>query len=346
MKLTAGQLATLVNGTLEGDPDLELTQPSKIEEASNGSVCFIGNPKYASYLYGSAASLVIVPADFKPTSNNHPALLRVKDVYQTVGDLLNLFASEINNSNIIHTTAQLDPSVSVDENANIGAFTVIESGVKIGKNAMIGAQVYIGKNVTIGNDVKLFPGVRIYHDCEIGNFVTLHSNTVIGSDGFGFAINQDKSYKKIAQIGNVIIQDHVEIGANSSIDRGTMGSTVIEEGCKLDNLIQVAHNVRIGAHTVIAAQSGIAGSTKIGKYCIIGGQVGIAGHLTIADGSVVQAQSGIASSINEDSKKWYGSPAIDYLSFLRAYSEFTKLPATSKKIRDLENIIKSFQSQT
>ncbi|MBK7232591.1 MAG: UDP-3-O-(3-hydroxymyristoyl)glucosamine N-acyltransferase [Saprospiraceae bacterium] len=346
MKMTAGQLAAIVNGTLEGDPEIELSYPSKIEEAIPGSVCFLGNLKYEHYLYGSPASLVIVPTNFQASQQIHPALLRVENVYQTVSQLLELFSEKNEAVSVIHQSAIIDPSAKIGANVHVGAYTVIEEGAVIDDHSFLGAQVFIGKNVKLGHSVKLFPGVRIYHDCVLGDSVTIHSNTVIGSDGFGFVPNQDKSYKKIAQIGNVIVGSHVEIGSNTTIDRGTMGSTIIEEGCKLDNLIQVAHNVSIGAHTVIAAQAGIAGSAKIGKYCMIGGQVGIAGHLEIADGSIIQAQSGIASSIEEKNRKWYGSPAIDYFTFLRVYAEFKKLPETSKQVRDLINVLKSNQSQS
>lgn len=339
MKFTAGQLAQLVQGRLEGDSELLLVGPSKIEEAKPGSVCFLANSKYEQYLYDSPAALIIVSEDFKPKSNQHPALLRVQDVYQTVSHLLSIFEKSNNLIFEVHSTASVDKNAIIEPNVRIAPFAVLESGASVSSGTQIGAHVFIGENVKIGKECLIYPGVRIYKDCVIGDRVILHSNTVIGSDGFGFVPNPDKSYKKIAQIGNVVIENDVEIGANCTIDRGTMGSTTISEGCKLDNLIQVAHNVYIGSHTVIAAQTGIAGSTKIGKHCMIGGQVGIAGHLEIADGTHIQAQSGIPSSIKESDKKWYGSPAVDYFSFLRIYNEFKKLPDTSKRLRDLENLI-------
>lgn len=336
MKISAGQLAAMVSGTLEGNPDIMLDRPSKIEEAVPGSVCFLANPKYEHYLYDSKASLVIVQDDFVPRTDSHPALLRVSNVYQTVSQLLGMFEESGGGSSEIHASAVIHGQAKIAKGVSIGACTVVEEGVEIGEDCRIGAQVYLGKNVKLGHSVVVHPGVRIYRDCVIGNRVILHSNCVIGSDGFGFAPLEDGSYRKIAQIGNVVVEDDVEIGANTCIDRGTMGSTLIGQGSKLDNLIQIAHNVQIGKHTVIAAQVGIAGSARVGNRCMIGGQVGIAGHLIIADRSVIQAQSGIASSIEEEGKKWYGSPAMDYFTFLRVYNEFKKLPQITKKLRELE----------
>ncbi len=336
MKISAGQLAALVSGTLEGDPEILLERPSKIEEAVPGSVCFLANPKYEHYLYDSKASLVIVQDDFVPRSTDHPALLRVPNVYQTVSQLLGMFEEGPGNEPEIHASAVIHRGAKLGKGLSIGACTVVEEGAEIGENCRIGPQVYLGKNVKLGHSVTIHPGVRIYRDCVIGDRVILHANCVIGSDGFGFAPLEDGSFKKIAQIGNVVIESDVEIGANTCIDRGTMGSTLIGQGSKLDNLIQIAHNVQVGSHTAIAAQVGIAGSARIGSRCMIGGQVGIAGHLTIADRSVIQAQSGIASTIEEEGKKWYGSPAMDYFTFLRVYNEFKKLPQIAKKLREME----------
>jgi UDP-3-O-[3-hydroxymyristoyl] glucosamine N-acyltransferase len=334
VKITAGELAKLVNGTLEGNPDILITHPSKIEEGGDGSICFLANAKYESHLYSSKAAAILVEKDFIPKEKVSPALIRVDNVRLTVSQLLSVF-DEKEKGNGLNTKADIHPSAVLGQNCSIGPFSVIAQGVKIGQGSIIHSQVFIDKNVQIGEDVILYPGVRIYKDCIIGNRCILHSNTVIGSDGFGFSPDNNGNYKKVAQLGNVEIGDDVEIGSNTTIDRGTMGSTKIGNGCKLDNLIQIAHNVQIGNNTVIAAQAGIAGSTKIGNNCMIGGQVGIVGHLTIADGTMIQAQSGVAASLDKPNGKWYGSPAIEYFSYLRSYAEFKKLPDIAKKLKQI-----------
>ncbi|MFZ1515726.1 MAG: UDP-3-O-(3-hydroxymyristoyl)glucosamine N-acyltransferase [Saprospiraceae bacterium] len=341
MKIKAGELAKLVQGTLIGDPGIVLDKPSKIEEGTPGSVCFLANPKYEPHLYTTQASLVIVQNDFVPKEPVSVALLKVENVYQTVSQLLAAFETKSTETGGVHAMSQVAPSAVIDPEATIHAFVVIEDGATIGKNCILHPQVFVGKNVKIGNGTVLHSGVKVYHECEIGAHCILHSNVVIGSDGFGFAPKEDRTYTKIAQIGNVLVGDNVEIGSNTCIDRGTMGSTVIGKGTKLDNLIQVAHNVQIGENTVIAAQAGIAGSAKIGNNCVIGGQVGIVGHIQIADGTMVQAQSGMVSNVLEENTKWYGSPAMDYFSFLRSYSEFKKLPELGKKIHELEKLLKN-----
>ena len=341
MKIKAGELAKLVQGTLIGDPGIVLDKPSKIEEGTPGSVCFLANPKYEHHLYTTKASLVIVQNEFEPKEPLQVALLKVEDVYQTVSQLLAAFETKSASDGGVHPMSQLATSATVDPTTTIHAFVVVEDGAVIGKDCVIHPQVFIGKNVKIGHGTVIHSGVKIYHECEIGSNCILHANVVIGSDGFGFAPKEDRTYTKIAQIGNVGVGDDVEIGSNTCIDRGTMGSTVIGKGTKLDNLIQIAHNVQIGEHTVIAAQAGIAGSAKIGNYCVIGGQVGIVGHIQIADGTKVQAQSGMVSNVLDENTKWYGSPALDYFSFLRSYSEFKKLPELGKKIHELEKLLKN-----
>lgn len=338
MKITAGELAKLVNGTLEGDPDILLTHPSKIEEGGQGSICFLGNPKYESHVYLSMASAILVDKAFVPKEHVKPALIRVENVYLSVSQLLNQFNQEIKGKGL-DPKAEIHPSAVFDEGCSVGPFSVISEGVVVKKGSIIHSQVFIGKNVTIGKDTIINPGVRIYKDCIIGDRCILHSNAVIGYDGFGFSQDNNGSYQKIAQLGNVVIGDDVEIGSNTTIDRGTLGSTKIGNGCKLDNLIHIAHNVQVGNDTVIAAQVGIAGSTKIGNNCMIGGQAGISGHLTIADGTMIQAQSGIASSLEQPKGKWYGSPAIDYFTYLRAYAEFKRLPEIARKLKDIEDIL-------
>lgn len=343
VKITTGELARMVQGKLEGNPDIILYRPSKIEEATEGSICFFANPKYESYVYTTAASAILVSDDFVPKQPIAATLIRVKDVYQTVAQLLAAFEDKSKPMGYIDPLAKVDASVKVGENVHIGAFSYIGSGANIGSNVIIHPQVYIGDKVQIGENSILYPGVRIYKDCIIGKHCIINYNAVIGNEGFGFAPDDKGEYHKIAQIGNVVLEDNVEIGANSCIDRGSMGSTRIGKGSKLDNLIQIAHNVQIGEHTVIAAQAGIAGSTKVGNFCQIGGQVGIVGHIQIPDGTKIQAQSGVAGNIKEPNTKLYGSPAIDYSNYLKSYAEFRNLPETVKKIRYLEKIIRELQ---
>jgi UDP-3-O-[3-hydroxymyristoyl] glucosamine N-acyltransferase len=332
MKLTAGELAQVVGGELVGDSSIILTGPSKIEEGGDGTVSFLANMKYEPHFYTCTASVIIVDRNFIPKQSYSATIIKVDDVYQTVSLLLSQFQKKEDNSHGIHGSAICDESASIDKTASIGPLCVIEAGAIIEAGVILKAQVYIGANVKISKASIIYPGVRIYNDCQIGQNCVIHSNTVIGSDGFGFAPDEAGNFKKVPQLGNVIVEDNVEIGSNTCIDRATMGSTIIGEGSKLDNLIQIAHNVRIGKNTAIAAQTGIAGSSKIGSYCFIGGQVGIAGHLEIADHTKIQAQSGIGTNIKEKNTKWYGSPAIDYFTYLRAYSEFSKLPELRKKV--------------
>lgn len=335
MKITTGELAKMVQGQLEGSPDIILQTASKIEEAQEGSICFFANPKYESYVYTTFASAILVGEDFQPKQKVNAALIRVKDVYQTVASLLAAFEQKSVVSSFVDPLAKLDAQASIGNQVSIGAFSIISKGVKISDNVIIHPQVFIDEDVLIGEGSILLPGVRVHRSCVIGKNCILNYNVVIGSEGFGFAPIEDGTYKKIAQIGNVILEDNVEIGANTCIDRGSMGSTIIGQGTKLDNLIQIAHNVQIGKNTVIAAQSGVAGSTKIGNNCQIGGQVGIVGHITIADGARIQAQSGVASSVKEENAKLYGSPAIEYSNYLRSYAEFKKLTELSKQVRKL-----------
>ncbi|MBK8955349.1 MAG: UDP-3-O-(3-hydroxymyristoyl)glucosamine N-acyltransferase [Saprospiraceae bacterium] len=344
MKITTGELARMVEGSLEGDPNVIITHPSKIEEGGEGSITFLANPKYESFLYASRASAVLVEKGFQPREKVNPTLIRVENVYLTVSKLLNAFEENKNKYTGIDSTAKIESSCQIGNDVSIGPFTVISGSCVIGDHSKIHGQVFIDKDVTLGKNVLIYPGVRIYKGCVVGDNCIIHSNVVIGSDGFGFSPDASGNYQKIAQLGHVEIGNSVEIGANTTIDRGTMGATRIGNGCKLDNLIQIAHNVQIGEHTVIAAQTGIAGSTKIGSFCQIGGQVGIAGHLTIADGTQIQAQSGIASSLEKPKGKWYGSPAIEYLAFLRSYAEFKSLPELVKRIKALEDKLKSNQS--
>ncbi len=337
MQFTATQIAILLNGTIEGNADVSVSSFGKIEEATNGQLSFLSNPKYEEYIYSSAASIVIVNESLALKQAVQPTLIKVKDAYSAFAILLdayqNLQAQQlvgIEQPSQIHPTAVLAPKVFV------GAFSYIGEKVTIGEGSKIYPQTFVGNQVSIGKNCIIHPGVKIYHHCIIGNNVIIHSGTIIGSDGFGFAPLADGSYKKIPQIGNVIIEDDVEIGSNSTIDRATMGSTVIKAGAKLDNLLQIAHNVEIGNHTVIAAQSGISGSTKIGNRVLIGGQVGIVGHIHIADGTKINAQSGVSKSIKTSNTAVTGSPAYDFTAALRSQAIARKLPDLEKRIKDLE----------
>ena len=329
----------MLKGTVEGDPLAVVDQLAKIEEAGNGSLSFLANPKYEQYLYTTNASIVIINNDQHLAQPVKATIIRVDNAYSAFTLLLEkyntikLLKSGIEQPSFIH------PSAKIGDNAYIGAFAYISQDVTLGDNCKIYPNCYIADNVKLGNNVTLFPGVTVYYDCVIGNNVIIHSGAIIGSDGFGFAPNPDGSYSKIAQIGNVIIEDNVEIGSNATIDRATMGSTVIHAGVKIDNLVQIAHNVEVGANTVIAAQSGVSGSVKIGERVMMGGQAGIAGHLNIADGSQLNAQTGINSSIKEPNKKWGGSPYQAYQDYLRAQVNIRKLPDLEKRVRELENII-------
>ncbi|HMX89266.1 MAG: UDP-3-O-(3-hydroxymyristoyl)glucosamine N-acyltransferase [Saprospiraceae bacterium] len=336
MTTTTGELTALVNGKLEGEPGIIISRASKIEEATEGSICFYSNPKYESYVYSTLASAILVSHDFVPKQPVKAALIRVADVYQSVATLLQAFEQSAPQAAVIDPLASIHDSVHLEKNVSVGAFSIISRGASVGRDTVIHGQVFIGEQVRIGKGCIIHPGVRIHRECIIGDECVINYNAVIGSEGFGFAPTEDGTYKKIAQIGNVVLEDRVEVGANTCIDRGSMGSTKIGRGCKLDNLIQIAHNVQIGENTAIAAQTGIAGSARIGNRCIIGGQVGIVGHISIADGTMIQAQSGVAGNVSESGSKLYGSPAISYSAYLKAYAEFRQLPVTVRRLRELE----------
>jgi len=339
MQFSAHQIATLVNGSLEGNPDVMVEQLAKIEEAKAGSLSFLSNPKYEQYLYTTEASIVIVNHDLKLDKPVVSTLIRVKNAYSAFSMLLEVYNKMRLDKTGIENPVFIHPTARIGKNVYIGAFTYIDKDVVIQDNCKIYPHVYIGENVKIGNDTTLFPGVSVYFDCVIGERVIIHSGTVIGSDGFGFAPQDDGTYNKISQIGNVIIENDVEIGANTVIDRATMGSTIIRQGVKLDNLIQVAHNVEIGKNTVIAAQSGISGSTKIGENAVVGGQVGIVGHITIANGSQIQAQSGVNRTIADSGKKWSGSPAAPYNAQMRSQVVYSRLPELERRLEELEQLL-------
>jgi len=340
MQFSAQDIAFILNGTVEGDPLITVNQLAKIEEGQSGSLSFLSNPKYEQYLYTTNASIVIVNNDFKLAEPVNATLIRVENAYSAFTVLLERYNTIKLHKTGIEQPCFIHPSAQIGDDVYIGAFAYIGPDVKLGNSSKVYPNTYIGDNVTVGENTTLFAGVKVYFDCVLGNNVIIHSGAVIGSDGFGFAPNSDGTYNKISQIGNVIIEDNVEVGSNTTIDRATMGSTIIHKGAKLDNLLQIAHNVEIGANTVIAGQTGISGSTKIGDNCVIGGQVGIVGHLNIAKGSQIMAKSGINKNIIEENKKWGGIPFFTgYMENLRVEAAVTHLPALEKKVLELEKII-------
>jgi UDP-3-O-[3-hydroxymyristoyl] glucosamine N-acyltransferase len=345
MEYTAKQLSDLLGGTVEGNPEERVNRLSKIEEGTKGSLTFLANSKYEPHLYTTGASVVIISKDFVPAQKVNPTMVRVPDAYQSFVRLLEIYNTIQRNKGGIEQPCYIHDTAQLGANVYVGAFAYIGKNVSIGSNVKIYPQVYVGDNVSIGSNTTLFEGVKVYSDCVIGSDCTIHAGSVIGADGFGFMPNTDNEYKKVAQIGNVIIEDHVEIGALTAIDRATLGSTIIRKGVKLDNLIQVAHNVEIGENTVIAAQTGIAGSAKIGRDCMIGGQVGIVGHITIADKVKIAAQSGIGSSITTEGEVVQGSPAFNIGDYKRTYVLFRKLPEMEKRIKQLEEIIAAFEKK-
>jgi UDP-3-O-[3-hydroxymyristoyl] glucosamine N-acyltransferase len=346
MEFTAQQIAELLQGTVEGDANVKVSRLAKIEEGEPGSLTFLANPAYTPYIYTTQASIVITNADFQPEQPVSATMIRVENAYASFAKLLEVYNTIRRNKSGIEEMSFIDPSATVGEGLYAGAFAYIGKDVKIGNRVKLYPNSYIGDNCIIGDDTTIFAGVKIYSDCIIGKNVTIHSGVIIGGDGFGFQPNSENNYQKVAQIGNVIIEDHVEIGANSTIDRATLGSTIIRKGVKLDNLIQIAHNVEIGENTVIAAQTGVAGSTKIGKNCMIGGQVGIVGHIQIADGVKIAAQSGIGNSLTTPNEIVQGSPAFNISDYKRSYVMFRKLPELEKKIQELQKTISALSSSS
>lgn len=330
----------MIGATIEGDPQAAVQKPARIEMAEDGDFAFLDNPRYESFAYTTQASVLLVHRDFQPSAPVKPTLLRVDDVRSALAMLLYEF-DKANQSPVVSTTESLNgsaihPSVKIGGGTTVGAFCVIEEGAVIGSNCIIYPQVFIGRNARIGDNCRLYPGVRVHFDCETGNDCILHANAVIGADGFGFAPQEDQSWKKVPQVGNVVLEDNVEIGACTCIDRAALGSTVVRKGAKLDNLIHVAHNVEIGENAVLAAQVGIAGSTRLGNRVQVGGQAGFSGHISIADGTRIQAQSGLPSSIEEPNTAVFGSPAIGYRDFIKSHIVFKQLPELQKKVMELE----------
>ncbi len=343
MIFNAVQIAAYIQGTIEGNEAATISHFSKIEDAKNDSLCFIANPKYEHYLYQTQAAVVIVNRSFLPEQAYTATLIRVDDAYVAFATLMDFYNKQISSLNQqvgVESQAFVHESATLSDNVYVAAFAYICAAVNIGENTKIHPHVFIGNQVKIGANTTIHAGVKIYNNCEIGNDVIIHAGAVIGADGFGFAFQNNGSYKKVPQLGNVIIEDDVEIGANTTIDRATMGATTIRRGVKLDNLIQIGHNVEIGEGTVIAAQTGISGSTKIGKNCVIGGQVGIIGHIKIADGTKINAQSGVSKAISKNDTAITGSPAFDYSKAMRSQAVFRNLPQLLERLEALEKKLK------
>ncbi|BCY28798.1 UDP-3-O-(3-hydroxymyristoyl)glucosamine N-acyltransferase [Flavobacterium okayamense] len=338
MKFTAAQIAGILEGEVFGNPEAEVFKLAKIEEGTDGSLTFLANPKYANYIYTTKATITIVNNTFEPEQEVTTTLIKVEDAYKSFSKLLEYYNQVKLMKSGIEQPSVISEGVQYGEGLYLGSFCYIGKNVSIGKNVKIYPNSFVGDNVVIGDNCVLFAGARVYSETVIGNNCTIHSGTIVGSDGFGFAPQEDGTYTKVPQIGNVIIEDNVEIGACTTIDRATLGSTVIRKGVKLDNQIQIAHNVEIGENTVIASQTGIAGSTKIGKNCMIGGQVGIVGHITIGNNVKIQAQSGIGKSL-KDGEVVQGSPAFNYGDFAKSFVHFRNLPKIVSEIEEIKKNI-------
>lgn len=335
MEFTASQIAGILEGEVEGNPEIAVHKLSKIEEGEAGSLTFLANPKYTPYLYRTEASIIIVNKDFTPEQSVKPTLIKVDDAYKSFSKLLEYYNQVKNNKLGIEEPSFISETAQYGEGFYLGAFSYLGNNVKIGDNVKIFPNVYIGDNVTIGDNSQVFAGAKIYSESIIGEGCVIHSGAILGADGFGFTPDEKGEFTKVPQTGNVILEDNVDVGAGTTIDRATLGSTVLRRGVKLDNQIQIAHNVEIGEHTVIAAQTGIAGSTKIGKHCMIGGQVGIVGHIIIGDRVKIQAQTGVGRNVKDD-EVLQGSPALNYGDYNKSYVHFRNLPKLVSRIEDLE----------
>ena len=344
MQFSAAQISSIINGRVEGDPSATVSSFAKIEEANAGQLAFLANPKYEDYLYSTGATVIIVNDTLELKSPVSATLVRVPDAYSAFARLLSAYQDIVSlQLSGIEQPSHIAATASVGERVFVGAFAYLADNVVVGNDTKIHPQVYLGRNVRVGNNTVIHPGVKIYHDCVIGDHVIIHAGTVIGSDGFGFAPQADGSYNKVPQIGNVVVEDHVEIGANSCIDRATIGSTIIRQGSKLDNLIQIAHNVEVGRNNVIAAQAGVSGSTKIGDHVQIGGQAGIAGHITIAEGTRIGGQSGVTKAIKTPNTALNGTPAFDYKSSLRTQALIRQLPELERRMQELEILVQQLR---
>jgi UDP-3-O-[3-hydroxymyristoyl] glucosamine N-acyltransferase len=335
MEFTASTIAGFLKGEIEGNPETKVYTVAKIEEGFEGALSFLANPVYEQYIYTTNSSIVLVNKTFVPSGKINATLIKVDNAYESFAALLRLVEQSKPRKKGIHPSAVIEPSAKIGDNVYIGPYSYIGENCSIGSGCSIYPSVYIGDNSKIGDNCVLYAGVKVYHECVIGNECVIHAGAVIGSDGFGFAPSAGE-YSKIPQLGNVILEDNVEIGANTAVDRATMGSTIIRKGVKLDNLIQIGHNVEVGENTVMAAHTGIAGSTKIGKNCMLGGQVGIAGHIKIAAGTKIGAQAGLISNIKEENTTVIGAPAFDIKQYMKSYVVFRKLPDIKTKLDTLE----------
>lgn len=344
MEFSAKQIAEYLGGTVEGDPQAAVKTFAKIEEGMPGAISFLANPRYAHYLYSTQSSIVLVNHDFVPEGEVKATLIRVPNAYEAIARLLSLYQSTIQKRTGIHPLACIDPTATVGVDTYVGPFAYVGAGARVGKGCQIYAGVVIEERAIVGDDCTIYPNVSIYHDCRLGNRVVLHSGVVIGADGFGFAPAAE-GYEKIPQIGIVTVEDDVEMGANTCVDRSTMGSTVVHRGVKLDNLVQIAHNCEVGANTVMSAQVGVAGSTKVGEWCMFGGQVGVAGHATIGDRVLAGAQAGLNNSIPEGNTTVQGSPAIDAGKFWRSSVVFKDLPDMRRELRRLQKEVAALREQ-
>lgn len=344
MEISAKELSEILEGRIEGNPEVTVSAPSRIEEGKPGTISFLGHPKYEEYAYTTKASILLVSNEFEPQQTVNATLLRVSDVYGAMQKLLAHFEFKPEVQAFKHQTAIISEKATLGDNVSIAAHVVIEEGAEIGENCILHAASFIGRNVKLGANCIVHSGARIMRESKIGDFCTIHPNAVVGSDGFGFAPNEKGEFTKIPQIGNVILEDHVDVGANSVIDRASIGSTILRRGVKIDNLVQIGHNVEIGENTALAGQAGVAGSTKIGKNCLIGGQVGFAGHITIADGTMFAAKAGVNSDVKEPNQKLCGSPAVDYTKFWRTFAVYRTLPEMSRTVRRLEKEIAAMKN--
>jgi len=345
MEITVKELNNFINGKVEGDPEVLIEGFAPIDEATQGSITFLSNPKYHAHLYTTQASAVLLHKDFKPEKEVNPTLIYVEDVYSTLSSLMDEFNHPSDERKGIEANAYSASSSTLGQDVYVGANSYVDEHSQIGDHVKIYPNSFIGENCEIGAKTVIYPGVRIYNNTKIGQHCIIHSGVVIGSDGFGFAPQNNGTFKKMPQMGNVLIEDNVEIGANTTVDRATIRSTLIRQGVKLDNLIQVAHNVEIGENTAIASQTGISGSTKIGRNCVIGGQVGIVGHISIADGTHLGAQSGVSNSIKEPDQKWFGAPAAPIKDAKKSGVLLKKLPDLYDRIKKLEVLVKKLKSR-
>ena len=345
MEFTAAVLAGFLKGEIEGNPEVRVNTIAKIEEGHEGALSFLANPKYEHFIYTTNSSIVLVNKTFVPSEKIKATLIRVENAYESFASLLRLVDQARPRKTGIHSTAVIESSAKIGSDVYLGPYSYVGENAVIGDGCSVYPHVYIGDNTRVGNKCILYPGVKVYHECLLGNGCIIHAGSVIGSDGFGFAPQSENEYMKIPQLGNVVLEDNVEIGANVTIDRATMGSTIIGKGVKLDNLIQIGHNVEVGENTVMAAQSGISGSTRLGKNCMVGGQVGFAGHIKIANGTKIGAQAGIIGEIKEENTAIIGSPAFDIKQFMKSAVIFKRLPDMKTKLDTLEKEVEALKNR-